>query len=129
MLAQGGLKIADLGHLQAAWHVHREWVERLEEEQFRQGDMEKQLRLPVSALMDRTRDGITKMQVCLTLHRHLWLEMGLLNLQCIPAHSPGHHASACKRPCKYAACKLVILSCKHAMANSVCRGSMARDVH
>ena len=67
-MQQGGLKIADLGHLQAAWHVHREWVERLEEEQFRQGDMEKQLRLPVSALMDRTRDGITKMQARLLSH-------------------------------------------------------------
>lgn len=61
-MVQGCLKIADLGHMQAAWHVHREWVERLEEEQFRQGDMEKQLRLPVSALMDRNRNGITKMQ-------------------------------------------------------------------
>lgn len=61
--SQGGLKIADLGHLQAPWAIHKEWVERMEEEQFRQGDMEKQLRLPVSPLMDRTGSGITKMQV------------------------------------------------------------------
>lgn len=35
----------------------------LEEEFFRQGDMEKALKLPVSPLFDRTKPGVTKSQV------------------------------------------------------------------
>jgi hypothetical protein len=38
-------------------------VVRLEEEFFRQGDEEKKLGLPVSALFDREQPGITKSQV------------------------------------------------------------------
>ncbi|XP_075265908.1 3',5'-cyclic-AMP phosphodiesterase 4C-like [Convolutriloba macropyga] len=57
------LKVADLGHLSAPGHVHREWVERLQEEFFCQGDREKSLNLPVSPLMDRTKPGITTAQL------------------------------------------------------------------
>ena len=60
---QIGLKCADLGHLSADWAVHRQWVERLEEEMFRQGDKERSLHLPLSPLADRTRKGVTQMQV------------------------------------------------------------------
>mmetsp|Transcript_30321 Transcript_30321/g.85696 ORF Transcript_30321/g.85696 Transcript_30321/m.85696 type:complete len:505 (+) Transcript_30321:404-1918(+) len=57
------LKVADLGHLSAPNHVHRQWVERLQEEFFCQGDREKALNLPVSPLMDRTKPGITTAQL------------------------------------------------------------------
>lgn len=63
LIMQVCLKVADVGHLSASWAVHHVWVSRLEEEFFRQGDREKALNLPVSPLMDRTRDGITKSQV------------------------------------------------------------------
>ena len=57
------LKCADLGHLASPRDVHKKWVERLEEEFFRQGDREKQNGLSVSPLMDREKNGITKSQV------------------------------------------------------------------
>lgn len=56
------LKCADLGHLAANWGVHQKWVAGLEEELFRQGDLERQQSLPVSPLMDRAKGGITKSQ-------------------------------------------------------------------
>lgn len=56
------LKCADLGHLAASWAVHQKWVAGLEEELFRQGDLEQQLSLPISPLMDRAKGGITKSQ-------------------------------------------------------------------
>jgi hypothetical protein len=48
-----------LAHLQ----VHKRWVQNLEEEFFRQGDAEKRNDLPVSALFDREKPGVTKSQV------------------------------------------------------------------
>ncbi len=57
------LKCADLGHLAAPWAVHQKWVAGLEEELFMQGDHEKQLLMPISPLMDRSKGGITKSQV------------------------------------------------------------------
>ena len=60
---QMALKCADLGHLAAPWPVHQKWVAGLEEELFRQGDTEKQLEMPISPLMDRSKGGITKSQV------------------------------------------------------------------
>ena len=56
------MKCADLGHLASAEHVHRKWVGLLEEEMFRQGDMEKARGYPVSPLMDRSAMGITRSQ-------------------------------------------------------------------
>ena len=56
------LKCADLGHLASAQHVHLRWVHLLEEEMFRQGDLEKARGYPVSPLMDRDKEGITKSQ-------------------------------------------------------------------
>ncbi len=57
------LKCADLGHLATPATVHRQWVQCLEEEFFRQGDREKAAGLTVSPLMDRDKAGITKSQV------------------------------------------------------------------
>ncbi|GAX86004.1 hypothetical protein CEUSTIGMA_g13420.t1 [Chlamydomonas eustigma] len=56
------LKCADLGHLASPLHVHRKWVHLLEEEMFRQGDLEKERGYAVSPLMDRSKAGITKSQ-------------------------------------------------------------------
>lgn len=63
---QMALKCADLGHLAASWGVHQKWVAGLEEELFRQGDLEQQLGLPISPLMDRSKGGITKSQASQT---------------------------------------------------------------
>ena len=60
---QVALKCADLGHLSTARGTHQRWVTLLEEEMFRQGDRERAAGQPVSALMDRTKTGITKSQV------------------------------------------------------------------
>lgn len=57
------LKCADVGHLASPRHVHKKWVQYLEEELFRQGDREKANSLTVSPLMDREKNGITKSQV------------------------------------------------------------------
>mmetsp|Transcript_8480 Transcript_8480/g.25667 ORF Transcript_8480/g.25667 Transcript_8480/m.25667 type:complete len:957 (-) Transcript_8480:212-3082(-) len=62
LVLQVTLKVADLGHLTSSRAVHREWVRRLQEEMFRQGDAERAANLPVSPLMDRSKDGITKSQ-------------------------------------------------------------------
>jgi cAMP-specific phosphodiesterase 4/calcium/calmodulin-dependent 3',5'-cyclic nucleotide phosphodiesterase len=57
LFLQTALKAADLGHLVSTWDVHVRWVQLLEEEFFLQGDLEKDLGLPVSFLMDRGREG------------------------------------------------------------------------
>ena len=56
------VKIADLGHLACSNALHRRWVSLLEEELFRQGDLEKREGLSVSTFMDRSQNGISKSQ-------------------------------------------------------------------
>ena len=69
---QMALKWADLGHLASPLEVHLKWVQRLEEEMFRQGDQERLHELPVSPLMDRhSRQGITKSQTGVGSMQHL----------------------------------------------------------
>jgi len=63
LILQGAMKCADLGHLTLRWEDHLQWVRRLEQEFFRQGDQEKEEGLPVSFLMDREKPGVTKTQV------------------------------------------------------------------
>ncbi|KAG2443397.1 hypothetical protein HXX76_001757 [Chlamydomonas incerta] len=60
---QMALKCSDIGHVCASLPVHLRWVAALEEEFFRQGDLEKAHALPVSPLFDRAKPGITKSQV------------------------------------------------------------------
>lgn len=55
MRAQVALKCADVGHLALPEQQHRMWVERLQEELYLQGDQERALGIPISALMDRTK--------------------------------------------------------------------------
>ena len=56
------MKCADLGHLSSSQDTHVKWVSLLEEEMFRQGDLEKAKGYPMSPLMDRSREGITRSQ-------------------------------------------------------------------
>ncbi|KAK9822605.1 hypothetical protein WJX74_009466 [Apatococcus lobatus] len=58
------LKAADLGHLASPLHVHKRWTRCLETEFFKQGDIERERGMAISALMDRHNcAGITKSQV------------------------------------------------------------------
>eukprot|EP00960_Hanusia_phi_P064629 765852-Hanusia_phi.AAC.14 len=59
---QGAIKVADIGHVYADRDVHIRWAERLEEEMWRQGDLEKHRDLKVSFLMDREKPGVTRSQ-------------------------------------------------------------------
>ena len=52
------MKIADLGHCYLPWAEHIEWVERLQEEFFTQGDMEKAEGFVISPMMDRSEPGV-----------------------------------------------------------------------
>ena len=47
------IKCADIGHVAAEWSGHVKWVNRLQEEMWRQGDQERKLGLSVSTFMDR----------------------------------------------------------------------------
>ncbi|KAJ1489700.1 cyclic nucleotide phosphodiesterase, partial [Baffinella frigidus] len=49
LVLQGAIKMADVGHLYAQHDVHLAWSERLEEELWLQGDVEKQLAMKVVA--------------------------------------------------------------------------------
>uniref|UniRef100_A0A7S4KJ92 Phosphodiesterase n=1 Tax=Guillardia theta TaxID=55529 RepID=A0A7S4KJ92_GUITH len=62
LILQGAIKVADIGHLYADHEVHIQWSERLEEEMWRQGDVEKQREMKISFLMDREKPGVTKSQ-------------------------------------------------------------------
>lgn len=62
LFLRSAIKVADIGHLYAALPVHIEWSQRLEEEMWKQGDVEMELGMPVSFLMDRDKPGVTKSQ-------------------------------------------------------------------
>lgn len=59
----GAIKVCDIGHSYADVAVHIRWSELLEEELYKQGDLEMSLGLPLSYLMDRGKAGVTKSQV------------------------------------------------------------------
>jgi hypothetical protein len=61
--SQIALKMADLGHLCDPTPIHLQWVQRLEEEFFMQGDAEQAAGIPITPLFDRTKPGVTKSQV------------------------------------------------------------------
>jgi hypothetical protein len=60
---QVAMKCADVGHLSLSWPAHLQWVRRLQEEFFSQGDVERDRGLPVSFLMDRNKPGVMDSQV------------------------------------------------------------------
>uniref|UniRef100_A0A061SN98 3-cyclic-nucleotide phosphodiesterase n=1 Tax=Tetraselmis sp. GSL018 TaxID=582737 RepID=A0A061SN98_9CHLO len=55
---QVAIKVADLGHCALPFPQHQEWVMRLQEEMFSQGDVEKSNALDVSPMMDRDKGGV-----------------------------------------------------------------------
>lgn len=60
---QIALKCADLGHLATDWDEHVEWVARLEQEFFCQGDQEREHGFEeISFLMDRDVGGVSESQ-------------------------------------------------------------------
>lgn len=60
---QIALKCADLGHLATDWEEHVEWVARLEQEFFCQGDQEREHGFEeISFLMDRDVGGVSESQ-------------------------------------------------------------------
>jgi len=56
-LAQMCLKGGDIGHSALPWDSHVRWSQRISEEFFSQGDEERKLGLPISALCDRNTVG------------------------------------------------------------------------
>jgi len=61
---QIALKCADVGHLALGWTSHMRWVQRLEQEFFKQGDREKKIGVPdISFLMDSEKPGVSENQV------------------------------------------------------------------
>lgn len=63
IILQMTLKCADLGHLVQPWDQHFQAVENLQEEMFRQGDLEKSSNQAISPLMDRRNSGLHRSQV------------------------------------------------------------------
>ena len=57
------VKVADLSHVAAPTEQHRKWVALLQEEHWRQGDLERSLGMRVSHMMNREGGGITDSQV------------------------------------------------------------------
>ncbi|KAK9824385.1 hypothetical protein WJX72_009899 [[Myrmecia] bisecta] len=60
---QIALKTADLGHLASPLAVHLDWTQRLGEEMFLQGDLERTKKMVISPLMDRSNKGVHDSQV------------------------------------------------------------------
>jgi cAMP-specific phosphodiesterase 4 len=56
---------ADLSNPAKPLPVYRQWVQRISEEFYRQGDLEKKAGLPVSAMCDRNSTNLEKSQVTL----------------------------------------------------------------
>jgi hypothetical protein len=57
------VKVADLSHTAAPTEEHRRWVSLLQEEHWRQGDVERELGMRVSHMMNRHGGGITDSQM------------------------------------------------------------------
>ena len=53
------LKCADIGHTACDFSLHKNWVHRLQEEMYNQGDLERESGLPVSAMADRHNEEMT----------------------------------------------------------------------
>ncbi|KAL4128308.1 hypothetical protein PRIC2_007297 [Phytophthora ramorum] len=54
LVLQTLMMMADVGHAMKSFPLHLEWSERVAEEFYRQGDTERQFRLPISPLCDRS---------------------------------------------------------------------------
>lgn len=63
LVMQISLKIADLSHLTYSFNLHHKWTMCITEENFKQGDKEKILGLPISPLCDRNDSDIAPYQL------------------------------------------------------------------
>lgn len=61
-ILQIALKCADLGNPCRPWNISKKWSEQICNEFYRQGDFERQLNLPVTAICDRRTASIPKIQ-------------------------------------------------------------------
>ncbi|KAL0280312.1 UNVERIFIED_CONTAM: hypothetical protein PYX00_001646 [Menopon gallinae] len=61
-ILQIALKCADISNPCRPWEVSKKWSQKVCEEFFRQGDYERQLNLPVTALCDRQSTSVPKIQ-------------------------------------------------------------------
>eukprot|EP01056_Protomagalhaensia_sp_Gyna25_P005559 Protomagalhaensia_sp_Gyna_25__5558@NODE_759_length_2681_cov_81_228993_g595_i0_p1_GENE_NODE_759_length_2681_cov_81_228993_g595_i0NODE_759_length_2681_cov_81_228993_g595_i0_p1_ORF_typecomplete_len472_score87_61PDEase_I/PF00233_19/9_1e68HD/PF01966_22/5_3e03HD/PF01966_22/0_32_NODE_759_length_2681_cov_81_228993_g595_i06032018 len=50
------LKAGDLSHTAVSWRSHKQWADRVKEEFFQQGDIEKSNGVPISPLCDRSQN-------------------------------------------------------------------------
>ncbi|CAH2035976.1 unnamed protein product, partial [Iphiclides podalirius] len=62
LVLQIALKCADISNPCRPWEISRKWSLKVCEEFFRQGDFERKLNLPVTALCDRHNNSIPKIQ-------------------------------------------------------------------
>eukprot|EP01114_Cavostelium_apophysatum_P003633 TRINITY_DN1367_c0_g1_i1.p1 TRINITY_DN1367_c0_g1~~TRINITY_DN1367_c0_g1_i1.p1 ORF type:complete len:704 (-),score=174.95 TRINITY_DN1367_c0_g1_i1:33-2144(-) len=62
LLLKMALKCADISHASKSTPLHLTWTQRVTDEFYLQGDREKELGLPISALMDRVTGNIAKSQ-------------------------------------------------------------------
>jgi len=63
ILLANGLHCADLGNPCKPLHIYMEWMRRLMEEFYLQGDAERALGLPVSLMMDRSKPNVERSQM------------------------------------------------------------------
>jgi len=58
LVLQMAMKVADIGHCFTPLGQHLQWLQRLEDEMFLQGDLESRMELPISCFMDRRKPGV-----------------------------------------------------------------------
>ena len=63
MLFKVGVKCADVGHAAKETSLHEKWTQKIIDEFFAQGDLEKDSNLPVSMYCDREATDISKSQI------------------------------------------------------------------
>uniref|UniRef100_UPI00358E9F8D high affinity 3',5'-cyclic-AMP phosphodiesterase 7A-like n=1 Tax=Myxine glutinosa TaxID=7769 RepID=UPI00358E9F8D len=68
LILQISLKCADISNPCRPWHVSHRWGEKVCEEFFRQGDLERRSRMPISSLCDRYTDTIPTIQIGFMTH-------------------------------------------------------------
>ena len=57
------LKCADISHTAKSSEIHLEWTNRVTEEFYHQGDIERERNLPLSPFMDRKTGDLPKSQI------------------------------------------------------------------
>lgn len=62
LILQIAIKCADISNSAKPWEINNLWVERVTEEFFRQGDRERELKLSISPLCDRSQPALAKGQ-------------------------------------------------------------------